>query len=225
MTNSRREIPPRVLAVSSCSALMLGLETLLRTGTPGVEWAGAIRTHEGLACAREFGAGIIVTDLDSVLGRECVCLLGRDSEVAIVALLGSASQELVDEAVRKGLRGVVPKQAPNEVLLKAIFAVHCGEHWLDRRLTSRILQGMADEGTPAASQLLNKLTRRERDVYHCITSRGGTSIRKLAEEMHISEHTLRNHLTAIYTKLHVSGRLELMGLASKIAVDDNNNHF
>ncbi|GAA3525566.1 hypothetical protein GCM10022394_00620 [Zobellella aerophila] len=202
-----------MLAVSNYSALLLGLETLVCSRSPRFEWAGALLNKESLGRAGEFGASIIVTELDSMLGRECVSLLGGESEFSIVALQGSATEAQIDEAVRKGLKGVVQKQAPNEVLLRAILAVHRGEHWLDRLVTSRILRGLTGESETSSANLLDRLTKRELTIYHAVIKQVGEPIRKLACELHISEHTLRNHLTAIYAKLRVSGRLELLAFA------------
>lgn len=205
---------PRVLAVSDCSALNLGLETLVCSSAPHLEWEGAISKMESLAKASELSANIIVTDLDSALGQECVSLLGLINHVSIVALIGSATENQIDAAVLKGLKGVVRKRALNHVLLKAILAVHQGELWLDRLVTSRILRGLtAGEVKPV--HILDRLTKREHMIYQTVINRAGAPSRLIANDLHISEHTLRNHLTAIYSKLGVSSRLELLVLAHK----------
>ena len=207
---------PQVLAVSDCSALNLGLETLVSSNAPLLQWKGAISEMESLDVATELGANIIVTDLDSALGWECIALLGSIDQVSIVALACSAVDELVDAAVLKGLKGVVQKRAPNHVLLKAILAVHEGELWLDRMVTSRILHGLTTSEVKPLS-ILYRLTKREQEIYNAIIIRAGASTRLIASDLHISEHTLRNHLTAIYSKLGVSSRLELLVLAQEIS--------
>ncbi|SFN04737.1 response regulator transcription factor [Marinobacter pelagius] len=206
------ESAPRVLAVSDYSALTLGLEAFVCSNRPQLEWAGVLSDKDSLARASEVGANIIVTDLDSPLGRDCVALLGPSNDISIVALAGSATEVQIDAAVIKGLKGVVQKRAPNQVLLKAILAVHRGELWLDRLVTSRILRGLTTGETHPAN-LPDRLTKKEQVIYNAVINRPGTPSRLIANDLHISEHTLRNHLTAIYSKLGVSGRLELMALA------------
>lgn len=206
------ESAPRVLAVSECSVLNLGLETLVCSHAPQLEWKGAISKVEGLARASELSANIIVTDLDYALGQECVRLLGAINHVSIISLVGSATEAQIDAAVLKGLKGVVQKAAPNHVLLSAILAVHQGELWLNRLVTGRILREVtAGAGKPMNIQ--DHLTKREQMIYKAVITRAGVSSRVIANDLHISEHTLRNHLTAIYSKLGVSSRLELLVLA------------
>jgi two-component system nitrate/nitrite response regulator NarL len=168
---------------------------------------------ERLSGLMEKSADVIVTDIDSVLGRECIAQLGQ--KVPIVALACSAADEQIDAAVLKGLRGVVAKRAPNHLLLKAILGVHKGELWLDRMITSRILHGVTTSEVKPPSTL-DPLTKRELSIYEALVARPGASRRLIANDLHISEHTLRNHLSAIYSKLGVSGRLELLVLAQNL---------
>ncbi|NMT64809.1 response regulator transcription factor [Marinobacter orientalis] len=169
---------------------------------------------ESLAKANGLDANVIVTDLDSALGQECLSLLGQVDHVSIVALVGTATNDQIDAAVLKGLKGVVQKQAPDHALLKAILAVHQGELWLDRLVTSRILRGLT-AGEVKPESILDRLTKREQFIYKTIITRAGAPSRLIANDLHISEHTLRNHLTAIYSKLGVSSRLELLVLANQ----------
>jgi two-component system nitrate/nitrite response regulator NarL len=204
---------PQVLAVSNCSALNLGIETLVCSNAPLLKWIGGILEMERLSGLMEKSADVIVTDIDSVLGRECIALLGQ--KVPIVALACSAADEQIDAAVLKGLRGVVAKRAPNHLLLKAILGVHKGELWLDRMITSRILHGVTTSEVKPPSTL-DPLTKRQLSIYEALVARPGASRRLIANDLHISEHTLRNHLSAIYSKLGVSGRLELLVLAQSL---------
>lgn len=206
------ESAPRVLAVTACSVLNLGLETLVCSHAPHLEWEGAISKTESLAKASELSANIIVTDLDYPLGQECVRLLGPINHVSIISLVGIATEAQIDAAVLRGLKGVVQKAAPNHVLLRAILAVHQGELWLDRLVTSRILREVT-AGAVKPMCIQDRLTKREQMIYKAIIDRAGVSSRLIANDLHISEHTLRNHLTAIYSKLGVSSRLELLVLA------------
>jgi len=205
------ESAPRVLAVSDCSVLNLGLETLVCSHAPHLEWGGAISKMESLAKATELSANIIVTDLDYALGQECVRMLGPINHVSIISLVGIATEAQIDAAVLGGLKGVVLKAAPNHVLLSAILAVHQGELWLDRLVTSRILRKVTVSAATPKS-ILDRLTKKEQLIYKTVITRAGVSSRLIANDLHISEHTLRNHLTAIYSKLGVSSRLELLAL-------------
>ncbi|MFO8140705.1 MAG: response regulator transcription factor [Marinobacter sp.] len=167
---------------------------------------------ESLAKVSELNVDIVLTDLDTVLGQSCVRLLGPIERISIIALIGTATDDQIDASVLQGLKGVVQKESPSHVMVKAILAVHQGELWLDRLVTGRILRGLtAAEAKPAS--ILDRLTKREQVIYTAVISRAGAPSRVIAEDLHISEHTLRNHLTAIYSKLGVSSRLELLVFA------------
>lgn len=207
-------LTPQVLAVSDYSVLNLGLEKFVCSNAPHLEWKGAISELGSLANAIKAGANIIMTDLDSALGQDCVNLLGPINQVSIIALIGSATEGLIEASVLKGLKGVVQKQADSAILLKAILAVHHGELWLDRQVTSRLLRGLTVREVNPES-ILDRLTKREQMIYKAVIKQAGAPSRLIATDLHISEHTLRNHLTAIYSKLGVSSRLELLVLAQR----------
>jgi two-component system nitrate/nitrite response regulator NarL len=114
---------------------------------------------------------------------------------------------------------VVEKEAPAQTILNAISKVHEGQLWLDRTAAGRIFvefsrQGVAKTRDPEQEKIAS-LTEREREIVTGIASNAGATARTIAESLHISEHTLRNHLTSIYDKLDVANRLELFAYAHK----------
>jgi DNA-binding NarL/FixJ family response regulator len=99
------------------------------------------------------------------------------------------------------------------MLFTAIERIHQGELWLNRDATARILLGVAKahapKGTTAEDQLLASLTKKEEKVFHAVATSSGKQLKIIADELCISQHTLRNHLASIYEKLGVANRLEL----------------
>jgi DNA-binding NarL/FixJ family response regulator len=98
------------------------------------------------------------------------------------------------------------------VILKAIVHVHAGEPWLDRGTMGRLLQTMSStrqQGTQAES-LQSSLTPAERKVVAAVVRHKSAPNKVVAAGLHISEHTLRNHLSSIYGKLGVKGRVDLV---------------
>jgi DNA-binding NarL/FixJ family response regulator len=120
---------------------------------------------------------------------------------------------LHDRAVRAGARGIVHKEDPPEIVPRAIRKVHIGEFWLDRitvaRLFGELLGTRSNVRPTAAQEQWSRLTARERQIIALVVANPSSSTRTLAAALHISEHTLRNHLTSIYAKLDVANRLEL----------------
>ncbi len=134
-------------------------------------------------------------------------------------LTGLRDPFIHDNAVLAGARGVVGKKDAPEDILKAIVKVHQGELWLDRAATGRIFVELSRKGgseeTDPERQKIASLTARERQIVSTIVGEPGAIANTIAEKLHISEHTLRNHLTSIYEKLRVANRVELYVYANK----------
>ena len=105
--------------------------------------------------------------------------------------------------------GVVPPDAPPEELAAATVAVAQGLVVLPKALTERVLQ------EPAASveDLSEPLTAREREVLELLGR--GLSNRLIARELHISEHTVKFHISSLYAKLEVNNRAEAVSQGAR----------
>ena len=106
---------------------------------------------------------------------------------------------------------------------KAIEKVHGGELWLDNDTLVRLLVA-APAALPAVRRdpeqdKLDSLTARELGVVQALVAGNGASNKAIAERLFISEHTLRNHLVAIYRKLDVNSHLELYVYALRHHLD------
>ena len=117
-----------------------------------------------------------------------------------------------------GARGIVQKEESAEIILKAIKCVYRGEIWLDRastgRIFSKLLNPLNGETSPEAAKIAS-LTAREREIIDVIITHGRSTNKEIAGHLNISEHTLRNHLSSIYSKLELENRLELAMYALK----------
>jgi two-component system nitrate/nitrite response regulator NarL len=134
-------------------------------------------------------------------------------------LSGSSNVELLDRAILVGARGIVRKSDPPQILLKAIEKVHEGELWIDRCATGRIFLEMARQkaaqGSDPEKTKIATLTSRERQTIAAVASDASAPAKVIARRLCISEHTLRIHLTSIYSKLELSSRLDLYAYATR----------
>jgi DNA-binding NarL/FixJ family response regulator len=212
----------RVLLVDRHSIVLWGLQRLIQAEQPGMEVVG---TATDCATALELAArtqpDIVV--LDSALLRDDrpadipTLVNGRNARVLIFCGLRDA--KLHEAAVLRGACGVVHKEESPQVLLKAIEKVHEGQLWLDRSTTGRIFVELSrqknDPAVDAGRRKLASLTEREHDVLRTLVTVPGADNKKLADSLHIGEHTVRNHLSRIYDKLGVPNRLELYVFAQQ----------
>jgi DNA-binding NarL/FixJ family response regulator len=187
---------------------------------------------EALGAARMTSPDIVLLDLD-LNGENSLDFLPellQEGEARVLVLTGSRDSAMHEHAIFKGARGVVLKDEPADTLIKAIDRVHQGELWLDRATTGRVFSAFASGGAkrvdPEAAKIAT-LTPKERRIVVAICEQRGAKSQSVADSLHMSEHTLRNHLTSIYSKLDVRNRVELViyalehGLAQPAATDSH----
>ena len=158
---------------------------------------------------------IVLIDLDSSSepAADFLPKLLRNVQGASVLILaGSPSWEEHHSVVRLGVKGMVSKEKPPDVLIMAIRKVYAGEMWLDRSVLAKLLQEMSSaEHSPERDYEAVKiaaLTKREREVIALFGS--GFDGKRVAERLFIAETTVRHHLTSIFDKLEVRDRFELV---------------
>lgn len=208
------------MLVDSQQFSLWGLEKLIEGERPRMEVVGkADNGVDAKRLARETQPDILLLDLylGGGKGAELVPFFVKDGHTRVVIFTGERDLGTVDRAVFNGARGLVRKEDTPATLLNAIQKVHEGELWLDRRTTSRIFFEFARAGgkAPADSVVakIESLTRKERTIVGAFANMPGAPNKKVAELLFMSEHTLRNHLTSIFGKLHVAGRFELFEFA------------
>lgn len=212
----------RVMLADDHHITLWGLQRLI-DGTPGrTQLVGtASSRRELLAHPALAQTDVIVLDLDlgGEAGIEALAELRERTAAKVLVLTGADDVALHREAMVKGARGVLHKSEPAPTILRAIEKVHAGEIWLNRSLLGDVMSHLtgAAPAAPGAgggaagepARRIASLTPREREIVACIVDKAGHKLLAVAESLHMSENTLRNHLTTIYDKLRVRGRLEL----------------
>jgi LuxR family transcriptional regulator of csgAB operon len=120
-------------------------------------------------------------------------------------------QHFENDALQRGVRGILYKDTPINFFPLAIKAVMKGELWYSRRILGNYL--MAEDDPPALPvRIENSLTLREREILSLLAS--GISNHKIAETLRLSPHTVKTHVYNIYHKLNVSSRLHAASFAT-----------
>jgi len=137
-------------------------------------------------------------------------MIREGSPTRVVFLAEGTEEEVIQEAIRLGTRGVILKEMPPGTLLECVRKVHAGDYWLERRSASQALEERIrrDAGTRA---LAGVLTSREQETLRLLCR--GLPNKEIAKALSISESTVKVHLRHISEKLHVRGRLALLRYA------------
>lgn len=132
--------------------------------------------------------------------------------IPILVLTNSRNIEKHQKYLMLGVDGLFSKEKNAEELFKAIRQVSGGDIWFERKLMNTTIKQLVNEKKSIPEQLYSYncavLTERERQVLMLICR--GMKNKVIAENLFITETTVRHHLTSIFEKLKVSSRLELV---------------
>ena len=214
----------RVLLADDHRVTLWGLQQLVESAQPHLRVVGAVTNCDDLLAHPALpDTDVVLLDLDlgGSNGAEALDEIAKRSPARVLVLTAEENPEVHREVVVRGARGVIHKSAGADLVLRAIEKVAAGEVWLDAKLMGQVLGRLTGrDPAPAApppdpqALRLASLTPRERQIVDTMVSMAGDKLLAVADVLAMSEHTLRNHLTTIYSKLGVRGRLELHVLAT-----------
>jgi len=212
----------RVLIVDDHPVVRQGTRVLL-LDEPDVEVVGeAADGEEALQRAAELAPDVVLMDLrmPGMDGVEAIRRLAREAPAARVLLLtGSGIDQRTFDALEAGALGYLSKTARRDELLTAVRRVYRDEPSLPPEITRRLLSGLG--AGSGGDELAEPLTEREEEVLVLVAE--GLSNRGVAERLHVSETTVRTHVSRILAKLGVKNRVQaaLYALRTGIASLDD----
>lgn len=203
----------RIVVVDDHPLILEGIERLLRLESDMELLAKCVNAAEAIEAVRAHRPDLLVLDLrlPDRPGLDLLEEIAREGwEVKTVLLTGAVREDELLEALRLGARGVVLKEMAPELLVRCLRKVAAGELWLESEFLGRAVEGvLARDGVAGRGR--RTLTARELRIVRMAAS--GLHNREIAEELAITEGTVKVHLHNIYEKLSVTGRVELTILA------------
>lgn len=202
--------PIRVVLADDHPLMLRAMEDLLRSeGGFRVE-AQCPDGEAALEAVRAHRPDILVLDV-RMPRRDGISVLhaikSEQLPTRVVLLAASLDEEQLIEASRLGVGGVVLKEMAPRLLIQCIRKVHAGEQWMERRAHARAFEVLLRREA-GAREISKVLTIREIDVLRMTAS--GLRNRQIAEQLNISEGTVKTHLHSIYEKLNIRSRTELI---------------
>jgi len=196
-----------------------GLQRLVQTaGTQFLLVSCSANLQEAMATLERQPPDVVLLDLDDGYCVDDISHLYDRTRVKVLALTSSTDARLLDGVLSAGARGVLQKREAPGVLLKALEAVGRGELFANAAPAESVLapgMGRMPQARDPEANKIASLTMRERQTIAAVTADASAPVKVIASRLCISEHTLRNHLTSIYSKLGVPGRLALYAYANQ----------
>jgi len=197
----------RVLVVDDHVVVRRGIKALLAT-VDSVEVVGEAQDGvEALSKAGSLQPDVILLDLlmprmDGIEVTERV--MARNPEARILVLTSFAADDKVFPAIKAGALGYLLKDTGPEDLVRAIHQVHEGESSLSPAIARKVLQELARPSNRPPTP--EPLTNREVEVLQVVAQ--GLSNQEIAEQLMISEATVRTHVSNILGKLQLASRTQ-----------------
>ena len=208
----------RVMIVDDHAIVRKGIQALLAESDGFEVVAEAVDGQEAVRRAEDAHPDVILMDLlmpvmDGIEAtRQITC---RHPEARVLVLTSFAADNKVFPAIKAGAAGYLLKDSSPDELVRAIRQVHRGEPSLHPAIARRLLQEVAH---PAEIQPAPELlTAREMAVLRLIAE--GLSNQKIADQIAISEPTVRAHVSRILGKLHLASRTQAALYAVREGLD------
>lgn len=206
----------RVLIVDDHDLFRQGLRALLTE--QGFEVVGESATGEGaLVLAATYEPDVVMMDLSmpGMGGIEATRrLTERTPGSRVVVLTIAAAERDVEDAVAAGAAGYLLKDANPEEIAAGIRAAAAGHTPLSPRVMRGFLERVRDRAeTRGIRETVAQLTERELEVLRLIS--GGLSNRDIADELHVTTATVKNHVASILAKLPVENRVQAAVYAAR----------
>jgi RNA polymerase sigma factor (sigma-70 family) len=208
----------RVLLVDDQALIRAGFRMILNA-EDGIEVVGECADGtQAVDSAKRLKPDVVLMDIrmpemDGIEATRRILNSDGDPSVRILMLTTFDLDEYVYDALRAGASGFLLKDVPADQLVNGIRLVAAGEALLAPSVTRRLIEEFAKaprtrQDTPAA---LGELTPRELEVFRLIAR--GMSNQEIAQELVVSETTVKTHVARVLMKLGVRDRVQAVVLA------------
>ena len=206
-------MPTRIIVADDHPIVLDGLAQLL-AGDPEFAVVALCKDgEEALGVIRKEQPEIAVLDVRMPRATGIIILRTVVEEklpTRVILLTAEISDDEVVEAVRLGVAGMVLKETASRQLLQTLAKVAAGETSLDQKVVRRAVDKLLRIRS-GVDQATRVLTNRELEIVKLVAT--GLRNKQIADQLSITEGTVKIHLHTIFEKLGVSSRVELSNYA------------
>jgi len=206
----------RVMLVDDSELVRVGLRSVIE-GTDDIEVVGeAASIATAVSAVDQYQPDVVLLDLrlpDGMGFEACRRILRQHPNMRILVLTSMDDAKLVDEAIRAGAHGYLLKEINAQTLIHSIHEVAAGKSVLDPSVTARVLQ-LVKENSNGGESALDQLSPQEKRVLALIAE--GRTNKEVAQALGLAEKTVKNYLSTIFEKLHVTRRSQAAVLYAQL---------
>lgn len=196
----------RVWVVAPDRIVRAGLESIIRT-SPDLIVVNATANFDTLSVIEDDPDVLLLgVDNDSQLPLNAI------AEIPTV-LLTDVLSDLSSDVLHLGVRAILPRSATPEEIVATVTAVSTGLIVLNPETLDFLLSLLPSSNRTPPTSPMQALTAREIEVLTMLAE--GWSNKAIARHLHISEHTVKFHVSSIFTKLNVSSRTEAVTIGAR----------
>ncbi len=141
-------------------------------------------------------------------------------DIQILVLTTYADDEWLFDAIRNGAAGYLLKDRPRKELIEAIKGTVAGESYIDPAVARKVLTNVAQTPQTKSRRVKISLSPRETEILELLAL--GLSNADIAHRLFLSEGTVRNYMSDLFTKLEVSDRTQAVVVALRLGLVDIN---
>ena len=215
----------RLILADDQQLFVESLKTVIEARSEHIEVVGiAYNGGEAIKLVQKLRPHIVLMDvrmpvMDGVEATRIIC--EKYPETQVIMLTTYDDEVYVHDALSKGAVGYLLKETQPSNLIMSILAVKEGSVLISPTIAKKLVKQL-DNPVPLTSTMdktnqtpwLDDLTRREKEVLLLLAK--GCNNKSIADELFITEQTVRNHVSMIYSKIGVHDRIEVMLLVNKM---------
>ncbi|MBT3322665.1 MAG: response regulator transcription factor [Anaerolineae bacterium] len=209
----------KVLLVDDHEVVRKGLKYVLDDLEDFTLVGEASSAKAAIIMVKELYPDVVILDIRMPGGSgldACRAIHENNPDISIIMLTSYADDELIAEAIQAGAIGYILKDGSTDKLVSALTAIKNGEGSLDPGITRKVLDMM--QRKPKEAHPFTRLSEREMEVL-LLVSQGKTNA-AIAEDLILSEKTIRNYISSVFLKLNVRNRVEAAIFAVQNRIQD-----
>jgi DNA-binding NarL/FixJ family response regulator len=208
-----------ILLVDDQSLIRQGLKALLELESDLQIIGEAENGQMAIDLVQELQPNVVLMDIrmpvmDGVTATKEICR--RFPQVNVLILTTFDDDTYVATAIEHGAKGYLLKDTPSEEIAAAIRAVDRGYTHLAPGIMAKVIASRSNEAEVILPLELQELTPRELEVLKLIAT--GANNREIAQQLYISEGTVKNHVTNVLSRLNLRDRTQAAILAKTYLV-------